>query len=246
MENDLQQPPLPAPPKRRNKWVALGRKILIGALITYVINFVLLKTGWDSWETFSGQADEFAESMMVGSARLSPMNLWKSVTVKQHTYTVDNTSPYLPKYIKTGEISFGDKIVVWLSYYWYDKDGDAFWVGRIILILAIIFAFGVASEEYKSARDKGSALLSFPFNVILKFFVFLLSIGIFAILLYFVIKLLLAIVGGLVVIFTSLAAGGGILKLVVDEIKSEAADSSKKTIASSMLPFIFGKSKPKV
>src|SRR5687767_16039823 len=84
MNNATSQPPQAQ--DKKNKWLLIGRKILIGAVITWCINFILLKTGWDSWETFSQKADHFAENIRDGAARLSPIGLWKSFTTEQNTY----------------------------------------------------------------------------------------------------------------------------------------------------------------
>lgn len=246
MENDPPLQPAPAPSKKApNKWLRLGRKILIGAVITWCINFLLLKTGWDSWATFSKQADTFSASMVDGALRLSPINLWNSIKADQKTYAIDNSSsPYFPSYIETGKLTLKDKVLIWLGYYWYTQEGKAFWVGRIILILAVVVAIGSAKEEFP---DKAGTMefIIFPFKVIGRTLLYLVVLGFITLLLYVLAKILLAIVGGLVVIFSTIAAGGGITKLVLDEAKNEAADSSKKTIAASLLPLLFGKSRKK-
>ncbi|HTD93033.1 MAG TPA: hypothetical protein VK644_04450 [Chitinophagaceae bacterium] len=236
-------PPTPTPPtpKPPNKWLRLGRKILIGALITWVVNFLLLKTGWDSWETFSKKADSFSGSMMDGALRLSPLNLWNSIKSDQKTYVLDNSeSRYIGTYRETGTVSLKDKILTWLGYYWYTESGKAFWVGRLIMIIALIVGIGIAVEKY-SDKDGFIEKIVFPINALFRTMVFLLGLGFFALALYVLMKILLAVVGGLVIIFSTLATGGGIVKLLLEEAKNEAAEGSKKTIAASVLPLFIGK-----
>lgn len=229
-------------PRPTNRWLRLGRKILIGAIIMYAVNFFLKQTGWDSWEKFSGQADEFAENMMTGAARLSPMALWSSITGKEYTYETER-GRYFTTRKRTGELSVTDKITNWLGYYWYTASGKTFWIGRILLVLAIVAGIFLTKEDYDKARDKGGALLIFPFNMLLKFLIFLLSVSLICLLLYVVIKLFLAIGAGIVFIGSGIHATGGFIKLLFDEVKDEAAGSTKKTVAGYLLPFLVKKKK---
>lgn len=235
-----------AAPKRLNKWLRLGRNILVGAIITWGINFILLKTGWDSWESFSKQADNFAESMLSGASRLTPMSLWKSIQSDQRSYILEKSGdPYFPVYKETGKLTIKDKVINWLGYYWYKEESKPFWFGRIILIIVALASIMLAVEDYNSSKKKISSLIFFPVNLVIKFFILLLSLSLLALFLYFIIKILLFIAGGIVAIFSMLAACGGIVKIIVDEIRNEASDSSKKSLAAYMLPFLFSKGKAK-
>ncbi|MBL7744910.1 MAG: hypothetical protein JNN00_15660 [Chitinophagaceae bacterium] len=239
MENAAPQPQEPTPAA---KWLKMGRKILIGALIMYAVNFFLKQTGWDTWEKFSAQADSFAENIMTGAARLSPMALWNSITTNEYTYDTERGN-YFSTRRQTGKLTIKDKIANWFGYYWYTASGRAFWAGRILLILAIVAGILLAKEDYDKARDKTTALFVFPFNMLLKFFIFLLSVSIICLLLYLVIKLFLAIGAGIVFIVSGIHATGGFTKLLYEEAKGEAAGSAKKTVAGYLLPFLFRKKK---
>ena len=237
MDNETSQPQAKS---KKNKWLLIGRKILIGALITWCINFILLKTGWDSWETFSGKADQFAENIRDGSARLSPIGLWKMVTTEQNTYIkIDNPyDPSTPINFKTGKKNLWDKFVNWLGLYWYTNEGRPFWIGRIILLLAILVAVILVTEYYEKSDNKTWAAIVFPFNIVIKFFLVLLALALYALLFYLLIKLLLFIVGGIVAVFSVVATLGGLVKFIVDEAKEEAVHSSKKTIGTFLFPFL--------
>jgi hypothetical protein len=226
--------------KPPNKLLRLGRKILIGAVIMLCVNLVLKFTGWDSWKKFSSQADDLAENIMDGALKLSPINLWNSITSDQHTYKI-NPGRYFSTYSETGKLTLKDKILNWLGFYWFTDSGKAFWVGRILLLLAIIFGISMASEEYKKEKDKTTATLIFPFYMLIKFFVFLLGTGLLCLFLYFVIKLFIAIGSGIVFILSAIHASGGFIRLLLDESKHEVAASSKKTVAAYLLPFLLKK-----
>lgn len=241
MDGDNLKPTAPDT-KPRSRMLRLARKIFIGAIIMLCVNLFLKFTGWDSWKTFSSQADNFAERIMDGAGRLSPIGLWKSITAEQNTYTIEQ-GRYFSTSKKTGTLTLKDKVLNWLGYYWYTGSGKAFWVGRILLILAIIAGVSLASEDYKKATDKTTATLVFPFNMLLKFFIFLLSVGIICLLIYLVIKLFIAIGSGIVFILSAIHASGGFIKLLLDESKEEAVSSSKKTVAAYLLPFLFRKRK---
>src|SRR5687768_3140621 len=238
MNNASSQPPQAQ--DKKNKWLLIGRKILIGALITWCINFILLKTGWDSWETFSERADHFAENIRDGAARISPIGLWKNFTTEQNTYIkIDN--PYdlsTPINFRTGKKSLWDKFVSWLGLYWFTNEGRPFWIGRIILLLALFGAVLLSAEYYEKSGNKTWAALVFPFNIVVKFFLILLAFAIYALLFYLLIKLLLFIVGGIVAIFSVVATFGGLAKFIVQEAKEETVQSSKKTIGTFLFPFL--------
>lgn len=241
MENAA--PPSAVPePKPAGKWLRMGRKILIGAIIMLCVNFFLKLTGWDSWEKFSRQADGFAESIMAGAARMSPMALWNSITTEEYTYDTERGN-YFTVRRQTGKLTLKDKITNWLSLYWYTGSGRAFWVGRILLILAIVAGIMLAKEDYDKANDRSTAWLIFPFNMLLKFFIFLLSVSLICLLLFGVIKLFLAIRAGIVFIVSGIHATGGFTKLLYEEAKGEAAGEAKKTVAAYLLPFLFKKKK---
>ena len=241
MENAV--PPSAVPePKPAGKWLRLGRKILIGAIIMFCVNFFLKLTGWDSWEKFSEQADGFAESIMAGAARMSPMALWNSITTGQYTYDTER-GDYFSVRRQTGKLTLKDKITNWLGLYWYTGSGRPFWVGRILLILGIVAGIMLAKEDYDKANDRSSAWLIFPFNMLLKFFIFLLSVSLICLLLYGIIKLFLAIGAGIVFLVSGIHATGGFTKLLFEEAKGEAAGSAKKTVAGYLLPFLSKKKK---
>lgn len=238
MENDPQQPAV-TDSSTSNRWVRFGRKILIGAAFTYCINFILERTGWDSWETFSQQADTFAENMMQGSARLSPFALWKSLS--GHQAPDYSTAYYLPENILSDQSSMKGRIVNWLNHYWYRSSGKPFWIGRILLMLSIVAGITLATGDYRNAGNKQGAVLLLPLNVLWKTILVLLVVGIACLLLYLVIKFFLFIGGALAFLVSAVYASGGFIKNLADEIKGEAAESSKKTVAAWLLPFLFRK-----
>jgi hypothetical protein len=220
----------------------LGRNILIGAAIMFCVNLLLKATGWDSWEKFSRQADHFAEDLMTGASRLSPMSLWRSLTSEEHTYETE-FGRYITTYRETGTLSFWDKIRNWFGSYWYTESHKAFWIGRILLILAILGGISMAQEDYERASDKSKAAVIFPFNLLLKFFLFLMAVGLVCLLLFFVIKFFLAIGAGIVFIVSGIHASGGFIKYVYDEASEEVTSHSKKTIAAYIVPFLFRRKK---
>ena len=241
MENAV--PPSAVPePKPAGKWLRMGRKILIGAVIMFCVNFLLKLTGWDSWEKFSKQADGFAENIMSGAARMSPMALWTSVTTGEYNYDIERGDHFTIRR-QTGKLTLKDKLTNWLGLYWYTGSGGAFWVGRLLLLLAIVAGFMLAKEDYDKAHDRSSAWLIFPFNMLLKFFIFLLGVSLICLLLYGLIKLFLAIGAGIVFIVSGIHATGGFTKLLFEEAKGEAAGEAKKTVAAYLLPFLFKKKK---
>lgn len=241
MENAA--PPSAVPePKPAGKWLRMGRKILIGAVIMFCVNFLLKLTGWDSWEKFSKQADGFAENIMSGAARMSPMALWTSITTGEYNYDTERGDHFTIRR-QTGKLTLKDKLTNWLGLYWYTGSGGAFWVGRLLLLLAIVAGFMLAKEDYDKAHDRSSALLIFPLNMLLKFFIFLLGVSLICLLLYGLIKLFLAIGAGIVFIVSGIHATGGFTKLLFEEAKGEAAGEAKKTVAAYLLPFLFKKKK---
>lgn len=241
MENTSVTTPIPKP-NQPNKLLRLGRKILIGAVIMFCLNFFLKLAGWESWEKFSKQADNFAENLMDGALRLSPLSLWNSINTEQHTYTL-NPGRYFSTYQETGKVTLRNKVLNWLGYYWFTPSGKAFWIGRLLLIAAFIFGISIASDDYKNAKDKTSEAIIFPFKVLLKFFLFLLGVGVFCLLLFFIIKIFVAIGSGIVLIVSGIHATGGFAKLLLEETKNEVADSSKSKIAAFFLPFLLRKKK---
>lgn len=241
MENTA-TPTTPPQQKPSGKLLRLARKVLIGAFIMFCLNFILKLTGWDSWKSFSKQADGFAESMMDGALRLSPLNLWNSINTEQHTYTL-NPGRYFSTYSESGKVTLKNKILNWLGYYWFKESGKAFWIGRIFFVLALIAGIALATEDYEKSKDKSAATVFFPFNVLLKFFIVLLGVGFFCIMLYIMIKLFIAIGSGIVFIVSGIHATGGFAKLLLEESKEQVTGSSKEKIAGFMLPFLFKKKK---
>ena len=170
MENTSVTTPTPKP-NQPNKLLRLGRKILIGAVIMFCLNFFLKLAGWESWEKFSKQADNFAENLMDGALRLSPLSLWNSINTEQHTYTL-NLGRYFSTYQETGKVTLRNKVLNWLGYYWFTPSGKAFWIGRLLLIAAFIFGISIASDDYKNVKDKTSEAIIFLFVVLLLLFFF--------------------------------------------------------------------------
>jgi hypothetical protein len=243
--------PVTQSPSRGNKWLRMGRKILFSAILLWIIHFILDKTGWDTWEKFSAQADTFTEKIISVTVRLTPYRLWQSLTSDEGTivrkYDGDNSgnsissnTPFTYK-----KFTFKEKVLNWFGNYWYTDSGKTFWFGRILLILTALAALSIAYEDYQKSRNKTSAVLYFPVNVVIKFFLFLLGLSIFALIFYFIIKILLAIAGGIVAIFTGLASLGGFIKLLADEIKGEAAGAAKKSVGAYVFPFFYKSRKPK-
>jgi len=223
---------------RGNRLVRVLKKAVIWGAIAWVLNFALEKSGWEGWPKFSDKVDSFTGSMLSGAYRLSPINLWNSITGKTYVAKRNEDNYFYPATYEEKKTSLSEKFTNMLGYYWYNDEGDAFWFGRLIFIIAIIAGIGLAYEEYQSSNKSGSAALLFVVNIVLKFFIFLLSLGIIALGLYLVIKLLLLIVGGIVALVTTLKAAGGMISFIIDEIKSEAAESSKKSISGFLLPFL--------
>lgn len=241
MENTPVTTPAPKPPQP-NKLVRLGRKILIGAVIMFCLNLFLKLAGWDTWEKFSKKVDDFAENLMDGALRLSPLSLWNSIKTEQHTYKL-NPGRYFSTYQETGKVTLKNKILNWLGYYWFTPSGKAFWIGRLLLIIAIIYGISITADDYKKVKDKTAEAIIFPFKVLLKFFIFLLGVGFFCLLLFFIIKIFVAIGSGIVFIVSGIHATGGFAKLLLDESKNEVTDSSKSKVAAFLLPFILKKKK---
>lgn len=241
MENTV-PPTIPPKQKTYSRLLRLCQRILIGAIIMFCLNFVLKLTGWESWKIFSKQTDDFAETMMDGTLRLSPFNLWKSIKTDLHTYKL-SPGPYISTYTESGKLTLKNKILNWLGYYWFKESGKAFWIGRLLLIGAIIAGISLASEDYKKSTDKSAATVFFIFNVLIKFFMVLLVVGLFCLLLFIIIKLFLAIGSSIVFIASAIHATGGFTKLLLEESKEEATISSKEKIATLSLPFLFKKKK---
>jgi len=236
---DTNPPPTTTPPSRpANKWLRMGRKILVGAVIVFCMNLFLKITGWNTWEKFSKQADNFSESMMTGAMRLSPMGLCNSITS-----TDTRPEGYFDYQQKWEKQTLKDKLLSWVGNYWFTESGKSFWFGRVLLLFSILGALLMASEDYGKARNKMNGLVAYPFNVIIKFFGFLLGISLLCIALYFVIKIFLAIGAGIVFITSGIHAIGGFILLLFEEAKNEAADASKKTVAAYIFPFLFRKKK---
>jgi hypothetical protein len=228
----------PTTPPKSNRWARLGRKILISAIIAFAVNTFLKLTGWEDFEKFEEDANEFAETMVAGAARLTPLSLWNSITGREYNYSIERNG-YFYERRNTSKVTVGEKISRWLGYYWYTDSGKAFWVGRILLVLAVVFGFAAAHEDYQKARDKTTAALLFPFNVVLKGIIFLLLVGLIAALFYMLIKLFIALKYVIAFIVTSLYGGGEFVRTVVDEAKDEAKGEAKKRVGAFILPFLF-------
>ena len=170
------------------------------------------------------------------------MALWNSITTGEYNYDIERGDHFTIRR-QTGKLTLKDKLTNWLGLYWYTGSGGAFWVGRLLLLLAIVAGFMLAKEDYDKAHDRSSAWLIFPFNMLLKFFIFLLGVSLICLLLYGLIKLFLAIGAGIVFIVSGIHATGGFTKLLFEEAKGEAAGEAKKTVAAYLLPFLFKKKK---
>lgn len=241
MENIPATSPAPKSP-HPNKLIHLVRKVFVWAVVMLCINFFLKLTGWDTWKNFSTKADNFAENIMDGALRLTPLNLFNSIKTEQHTYELI-PGRYFSTYKETGKVTLKNKILNWLGYYWFTQSGKAFWIGRLLLIIALIYGIYLAADDYKKEKDKIAEIYIFPFKVLLKFFVFLLVGGALCLLLYFIIKIFVAIGSGIVAIVSGIHATGGFAKLLLEESKNEIADSSKSKVAAFFLPFILKKKK---
>ncbi|MGZ8515779.1 MAG: hypothetical protein ACXWWD_00450 [Chitinophagaceae bacterium] len=105
--------------------------------------------------------------------RLSPFALWRSLTPDPN-----ENSPihYSPGNKETGHLSFKGKILNWPEYYWVSDAGKALWAGRIFLFLAVLAGIMLAADDYRRSINK-TATLAFPFNIVLKFFLFLVVAG---------------------------------------------------------------------
>ncbi len=211
----------------------LLQKILIGAIITWCLNFILLRTGWNEWKNVSEDITVITEKIKDRVFTLSPTSilfnysyLKKQIAEKKGSWG-SVSSPYPQPTIVENINSF-------FRNYWYTPNGKVYWFGRILLIISCLISivFSVEAFENSTHSLKGWVLL---LNFIYYAGKVLFIIWLLATFLFLAMKALLFIGGGIVALFTFLAAGGGFLKLVVDEIKQEMTDQPKNKIIQYVL-----------
>lgn len=230
--------------KNNNRWLRMGKKILISALIAWAIHSILLALGWETWEKFSKKADAFAERVIVEANRLTPFALYRALTTGDgpliRVYDSNNIDHSLSSQstFTYRQLTFKEKIVDWLDNFWYTDQGKSFWVGRVLLLLTIAGGISLTGDDYRASRNKTTALLLFPVRFVWNIIIFLLGLSIMVLFAYFLIKVLLAIVGGLVTLFTGFLTAGGFLKILVEEARGEVGGEAKKSLGGYLLPFV--------
>lgn len=231
-------PPAPKTPLRRFlQWL---KKILIWSLILYILNWSAKKLGWETWEDFDHSARKITDVMMYKTAAISPLVLVKNLQTKQLVEVEERS--YKPPELNTmnnwysrlqlfntparyRELSFWEKIKIWAGSFWFEKDGSANWFGRVTLLLALLLAVQFTWDTWLGKRITGSYISDL---YLVNIFSALLAISFFGLLFYFLVHVFLWIGGAIVALFASVAAGGGFLKFVLDEVKSDVVDESKK------------------
>ncbi|HOZ84854.1 MAG TPA: hypothetical protein PK191_05150 [Niabella sp.] len=219
-------------PKKTNENIKRKlRRILVSTVFfIFVNNF--------SPERVTKPINEFVESMITGMARLSPMNLWKSITAKEYEQEEVVRVGNFYERRQTGELGIADKVMNWLGFYWYTESGKAFWIGRILLLYAIIASAVVAKEDFDKASNKLSAGLFFPINMLIKIILFLLGVGVLCLIIYLVWMVLFALFKGLVTLALIVHSSGEFGKAFVEVIKDELKDTSKSKVLAFLFPFI--------
>ncbi|PZR27087.1 MAG: hypothetical protein DI535_11775 [Citrobacter freundii] len=225
------------PFQRLLKWL---KKILIWSLILYALNWSAKKLGWEKWEDFDQSARKITDVMLDKSVAISPMVLVKNlqskqmVAVKDDSYqappsgSADNWFSRLQLFntpTKYRELSFWEKIKIWAGSFWFNQDGSANWFGRVTLALALLLAVQFTWDTPLGKRITGSYISDL---YLVNIFSALLTISFLSLLFYFLVHLFLWVAGAIVALFASVAAGGGFLKFVLDEVKSDVVDESKK------------------
>lgn len=209
----------------------IAKKIAIASVIVWLFSFLLSKTGWTKWEYFSQDADNFLDRCMMKSNKLSPFSLLKN-------YSIVEEPGLFGTMVKRGKAEWiwncsretvREKFRSWINEFWYSGNGDAFWPGRILLILIIIIAFSWAFVSFATAWDKHKlkASLLFPVNMVYRFLWLVYWMTALGLVFYLLAQILLFIAGGLVTLFTIFAATGGFLKILGDEIRQSAIDHPK-------------------
>lgn len=238
-------PPTPTPPspspktpfQRLLKWL---KKILIWSLLLYVLNWSAKKLGWEKWEDFDHSARKITDVMLYKSVTISPMVLVKNlqskqmVAVKDDSYqgpqagAEDNWFSRLQLFntpTKYRELSFWEKIKIWAGSFWFEQDGSANWFGRVTLALALLLAVQFTWDTPLGKRITGNYISDL---YLVNIFSALLMISFLSLLFYFLVHVILWIGGAIVALFASVTAGGGFLKYVLEEVKSDVVDESKK------------------
>jgi hypothetical protein len=251
----MEKEPVPtSKPSPSRRLFLFFRKILLWSLLLWGLNFLFTKIGWDSWEKFADSSTRVVNGLAGRAFMLSPLVLWSeikqekfvqipdpdAVTVPAHTIRVrspyswqDSVDQKVPAYHPriTHKVTIKEKVFAWARGFWYKPDGSPHWFGRILLGITIILAF--ASKNSPGSQD------TTPWPMRFLMILVMLPIGLF--LLYLLLKLLVFLVGAIVALFSSIMALGGFARYVVEELRSEAADESKKTVLSVVFPFLFKK-----
>lgn len=251
----MEKEPVPtSKPSPAKRLFLFFRKILLWSLVLWGLNLLFTRIGWDSWEKFADSSTNLVNGFAARAMMLSPVMLWAeikqekvvqipdpdAVTVPAHTARVrspyswqDSIDQWVPAYHPTirHKVTIKEKVFAWARGFWYKPDGSAHWFGRILLGIAVILSF----------LDKTPAGGGNETPWLLRVLLMLVMIPIGLLLLYLLLKLLVFLVGAIVALFSSVMALGGFARYVVEELRSEAADASKKTVLAVMFPFLFKK-----
>lgn len=211
---------------------------MIWSLILYVFNWSAKKLGWETWEDFDHSARRLTGVMLDKTAPLSPLVLVRNLQTKQlvedESYVAPQPDPGANWFSRLQtfntparyrELSFWEKIKIWAGSFWFEKDGSASWFGRVMLMLALLLAAQFTWDTWLGKRITGNYISDL---YLLNIFSALLALSMFCLLFYLLVHVLLWIGGAVVALFASLAAGGGFFRYVLDEMKSDLVDESKK------------------
>jgi hypothetical protein len=236
----MEEPYQDKAPKPQRKWLQRAGRVIAWAAFWYCLYLILDATGMESWKKFEQRADKVAENIKTNAYRLTPVKLWTSLT-RNEPARGNSPAEYLPGYQDTTPMNAKEKALSFLGLYWYTDAGKPFWVGRILLLMAVLFAVLLANGEVRNAINRTSRVFWYPFNVVLKTLLVLVVFGLACFPVYFILKLFLWIGAGIVGITTSVHLAGSFVAFLVSEVKGDMADSTKKWLGPRLFPALYSK-----
>lgn len=232
------------------------KKIFFGALILFVLSkagtYIGMYSGWSTWGKFDTSVTKFDSVLLEEIATVSPMSLFNDLRSARTVPIIDTAArnavdrhnqQRLQKILRREDplgipaqkfypmhtnhtVTIWEKIKYWCSGFWYDDDKTANWFGRSVLFISLLVAIPLTWKSKSNHQTWASDL--YVVNIVVALF----YLTLFCLLFYVLMTLLLFIAGSIVALFTSVAAASGFVKYLVDELKSETLDHSKKKVVS--------------